>query len=350
MAGVPQFVASISTSCLETRFLGSGWFATSRHVVTCRHVVKDFRHAVADLVVELDTRTRRFRVAKLCESPDVDLALLVVDADYACDTPAIVESYTTNAMPLLCSASLRACGYVQRGPNPSPMSYDLCGSLHKPGYNTKTGVVTDIQVEQSLLDGMSGSPVLLSHEDAFACVGTVYLGGERAAKSRLIPSSYLVPFFRAHGIQCCAQPLASSVGDRPTMDVNCVVDHEGEATSLEMTGSAVTDITLNQLDAVLASYFIQHETEPKPSLATYGELRTLRIYDSRIGEGALKMIGQLGGLMVLQLSNNPGINDQCLTHLVGLRLRTLDLTGCGLTEDGRQWARKHFSNVNNLGV
>ena len=192
-------------------FLGTGMVIGPRHVLTCRHVVLETapfgqltNAAYPTLLIELPD-DRRISVRSPLIDQARDLALLELVEPIDADIPPFLSNLTQAIESKLRSSSLIAYGYAQSGQDGELWHHHVSNLALLPSYRKDAETMAQLQLSGGLPIGTSGGPVLLHSGSKFYFLGTVYLGGERSATSRLIMADSVAEFLDDHGllnVQC----------------------------------------------------------------------------------------------------------------------------------------------------
>jgi hypothetical protein len=188
----------------DSRF-GSGWVVGPQTVLTCAHVLDpEWEHRASHerstrvcSTVDIDVARKACRAIPLAVHRSVDLALVRCPRIRSLVRPLFLTGLGLNAVPWLNQLRPSATGF----------------STHTKGLVTLSGlellaVTSDdetaddlaFQVMGGAWEGMSGSPLLIQFGDRTLCVGLVFHGGASAATSRVLASTTIVRFLKAHGV------------------------------------------------------------------------------------------------------------------------------------------------------
>ncbi len=210
MANKLDFVLRVLAGELETAalFLGTGILVAPDRVLTCRHLVLDrdpMGRATDVLRSDLQVETSDGRQVDAKHPPFMDpawdLALLELEHPLGAEIPPFLWGLTRALEPSLRSASLSVIGYAQVEHH-GPLWQHPVGNLFRlASYREGSETLTQLQLSGGIPAGCSGAPALLPMGDNWAYVGTVYLGGERAAASRLIMADPVVEFLAKAGLE-----------------------------------------------------------------------------------------------------------------------------------------------------
>jgi len=170
-------------------FRGTGMLVAPAWVLTCKHVVDG---PLLSCVVETATG-QRVGVERLECAEGWDLALLKLTDELSGTIPRFLTGITRAVDFQLRAVRLEARGYAQTAPR-QPPGYHTLGNVEACTYDGAAGTLTTFQCAGGLPEGCSGSPVLLPWEECWVYVGTTYLGGERAATSRVIAADRVAEF------------------------------------------------------------------------------------------------------------------------------------------------------------
>lgn len=191
-------------------FLGTGMLVEPDCLLTCKHVVQETdplgrplapSRVLPYLVVESTAGQRvEVRPEESVIAPDWDLALLKLVAPLAGDIPPFLWGLTKALEPTLRATPLEVFGYPKVERTGRLWQHSITGPLLVPSYRAPEGTLSQFQITGGLPEGVSGSPVLVALGAQWAYVGTVYLGGERAATSRVIPADVVVEFLAQAGL------------------------------------------------------------------------------------------------------------------------------------------------------
>lgn len=187
-------------------FLGTGTVVARRHVVTCRHVVVEhdpFGQTLGALRQDLGVGLASgecLAVEATRVEPSLDLAILTMAEAVDVDEPVFVTRITRDTEPRLRAQSFAAYGYRQAHDAPELWDHELSHLALLSSYRRGNDTMAQLQLSGGLPAGTSGGPVLLNREGTFYFLGTVYLGGERSATSRLIMADDVLLFVTETGV------------------------------------------------------------------------------------------------------------------------------------------------------
>ncbi len=202
------FVLRILTTDVsqEPRFLGTGVLIAPDKVLTCRHVVEErdpSGHGTNRPLQELevvDTEQASVVVEDVRLASQWDLALLRLStAPLAVTAPPLLWGITLALEKRLRNTALTAFGYPEIDAD-ALWRHPVDGQLLQLSAREDSAILTQVQLSGGIPKGCSGGAVLLPLGDRWAYVGTLYLGGEHAATSRLIMADPVAAFLEQQGI------------------------------------------------------------------------------------------------------------------------------------------------------
>lgn len=194
------------------RLLGTGIVVAPNRVLTCRHVVhkRDAQGDISDTPVrKIRTRIGEGGEGIACKVVDFDrdrdLALLETKTHLEREPLGFLEGVTGEHVAPFRQLSWYVFGFAAEGTRADLRCYLITPLLH--GVSVDTDFLSDLQAEGGLAEGVSGGPLLLQMPDeTWAGLGVVYLGGRRAATSRIIPADVLLKFLGGSGVAARAIP------------------------------------------------------------------------------------------------------------------------------------------------
>lgn len=164
---------------------GSGVVLGERSVLTCRHVVKD----AGELFVSSEHRPTpiRAKVAHAGED-ELDIAVLELDASLGME-PAIFEENSLRSHRARKFEAVKVYGYPPPETALTATELQLSATVE---YQVEQERLLNFQLSGGVREGYSGGPLVLgvSHQEE-RCAGLIYLGGERAATSRVIAAEQI---------------------------------------------------------------------------------------------------------------------------------------------------------------
>lgn len=198
-------------------FLGTGFQVGAKHILTSRHVVMEPRQygtsrdiPVSELLLDWGPDSEAIHVNQLICDTSMDLALAELKSESDRDSACFLRSVMPKHELYLRAHDRFTFGYVASGRKRSLRRYKVQFDLS--GFDRATGTLEDIQFHGGLPDGFSGAPILVELDGKWACVALAYLGGERAATSRLIAADPILEFLRASRLELPACVEANTLG------------------------------------------------------------------------------------------------------------------------------------------
>ena len=218
----------------NSEFVGSGIILSSRHVLTCLHVVKKRNPFTGKELNELreqifirDETTQSIMSAKIeqISSELDDLALLTLTESVLSQSPAVFVSNisTFKTMErLIWQYECGAQGFIDENENESPeltipKSYWET-PLNMSNYSTDSpnACPRKIRCDCSFLSGCSGGAVLIRRGSEMFCIGIVQLGsrpGTRAPISEFCTSDSVLSWLSEWGISPKVQDVSGLTSD-----------------------------------------------------------------------------------------------------------------------------------------
>jgi len=188
----------------DDSFLGTGLLIAPQFVLTCYHVVAEFCHRSASGKPDSGIRTyvgepHQVVTASVVKADSaLDLALLRLDAPLD-GLPSMPFLMNLNAVFIerIRSWPLFASGYAEHRSGGKQTLHSLAG-LKTTGVHSGSGTIEDLQADGGVPTGFSGGPALVRLPGgALACLGLVFLGGERSSTTRIRPTDVLLEFIRS---------------------------------------------------------------------------------------------------------------------------------------------------------
>jgi hypothetical protein len=133
--------------------------------------------------------------------PRWDLALLTLTTPLTGDIPPFLWRVTRSLKATLQDAPLEVFGYAELESTDFLWQHSINKLLFLPSSRMSEGTLTLCQFHGGLPEGMSGSPVMVAVEDQWAYVGTVFIGGEKSATSRIIMADPVGEFLTQVGLR-----------------------------------------------------------------------------------------------------------------------------------------------------
>ncbi|MEM7022788.1 MAG: tetratricopeptide repeat protein [Pseudomonadota bacterium] len=204
----PAFVVRVLAGRSEepALFLGSGTAIDETHVLTCKHVITQhdplgrptstFRHGLAVACVD----GAQVAVRRSLVDENLDLAILELERPVGIGAPTIVSGLARALEPRLKALPLVVVGYAEVGGEAEPWQHEVNHLVLLSSYRTGADTLMQLQLSGGLPVGTSGGPVLVWIGNQWLYLGTVFLGGERAATSRVLMADSVIAFLRGIGL------------------------------------------------------------------------------------------------------------------------------------------------------
>lgn len=156
------------------------------------------------------------RAREIKDDISPDLALLLLESPLEVSAPTFLQNIVPDTEAQLRASALVAFGYTQDCNQPKLWRYEIARRILLTSYRQSERTMTQMQLSGGLGRGASGGPVLLRQGSNWLYLGTIYLGGERAATSRLLMSDTVIEFLLRHGISEFRRVDASWALERQT--------------------------------------------------------------------------------------------------------------------------------------
>lgn len=185
-------------------FLGTGVLAAPDWVLTCKHVMMEtdpFGQPTDQPLANVSIRSaagERVDVARIVVDDELDLAVLLLERPLDIAPPLFVWGLTKAMESVIHSCPLTAFGYAQGHRGRALWQHELRDLRFF--YTHVDETLTEVQSAGGIPAGCSGGPVLLRLADRALYIGTVYLGGERSATSRVIAADPVARFLNRAGV------------------------------------------------------------------------------------------------------------------------------------------------------
>lgn len=243
----PGVVSIWQDSDGELSFRGSGIIVDRNHIVTCNHVVN-----ASDRYLVFDGGPYPSRVIARFERDDV--ALLEVEGPLVSTALPLLVDIETEDWDKLSLTRWAVFGYPQSDSGKELRCFNVKPILRDA--RAESGTVIRVQVDGGVPQGCSGGPVIASSGREQICLGILFLGGERAATSRLLTSERLT--------ELLSQTMGISLSKLPPKELRRLFFRSARPRARRV--SAVVAFSLIALLGVVA-YLAEEVWPPKSSRA-----------------------------------------------------------------------------------